>query len=221
MNAPAKPTAGVERPKSKGLTKLAGLVGAGAAALLFVSVPAEESGRQVEAKVAPTYERLEGNVDAAQIILEHKAGNRHLEAYRDIVGVWTACDGIAYVKPGSKFTPEQCDAMLEAELVKHATGVLKCSPLLNAPGRDYQRAAAVSLAYNVGVGAYCSSTVDRRFDAARWAEGCAAFDMWNKAGGRVVRGLAKRRARERETCETNVVAGKTPANLQQRLKGLR
>jgi len=209
MNAPAKPTAGVEPQKSNRLTKLAGLVGVGGAALLFVSVPLEESGRTVEAKA-----------EGAAVVVKHVSGPRHLKAYRDIVGVWTGCDGIAYVPANAVFVPAQCDELLERELVKHATGVLACTPLLKAPGRDYQRAAAVSLAYNVGVGAYCRSTVDRRFDAARWAEGCAAFAMWNKAGGRVVKGLDNRRKRERETCETNVVAGKTPANLQQRLKRL-
>jgi lysozyme len=219
--APAPPPEPAPKQKGKGLTALVGVVGVVAAAQLFTSIPADESGRAVEAKVvAPTYEQLEGNVDSEQIILEHKAGPRHLKAYRDIVGVWTACDGIAYVEAGATFTPEQCDAMLEAALVKHAAGVLKCTPRLKEPGRDYQRAAAVSLAYNVGVGAYCRSTVDRLFDAGEWRGGCRAFAMWNKAGGRVVQGLVNRRARERETCETNVVAGKTPENLPARLKGL-
>jgi lysozyme len=214
-SAPPAPAKGTR------LTKLASLVGCACAAGLFVAVPREESGRTVEARIetpAPTYAQLEGNVDAAQIILEHKAGDRHLKAYRDIVGIWTACDGVAYVPAGSSFTPEQCDQMLEQQLVKHAAGVLKCSPLLKGQGRDYQREAAISFAYNVGVGAYCSSTVDRRFDAARWVDGCAALLLWNKAGGRVVKGLDRRRHRELETCETGIVAGKTPANLPDRLK---
>jgi lysozyme len=50
------------------------------------------------------------------------------------------------------------------------------------------------------VKAYCGSTVDRRFDARQWAAACDAFLMWNKAGGRVVAGLANRRAAERALC---------------------
>jgi len=207
VTAPAKPNAGVAPQKGNRLTKLAGLVGVGGAALLFVSVPLEESGRTVEAKA-----------EGAAVVVKHVSGPRHLKAYRDIVGVWTGCDGIAYVAPGATFTEAQCDEMLERELVKHATGVLACTPLLKAPGRDYQRAAAVSLAFNIGVGGYCRSSVDRRFDAAQWASACDAFLMWNKAGGRVVRGLDNRRHREGETCQTGVVPGKTPANLPDRLK---
>lgn len=40
----------------------------------------------------------------------------------------------------------------------------------------------------------------RRFSAGNWRGGCDAFLMWNKAGGRVVRGLSLRRARERALC---------------------
>lgn len=40
----------------------------------------------------------------------------------------------------------------------------------------------------------------RRFNAGNWRGGCDAFLMWNRAGGRVVRGLALRRARERALC---------------------
>lgn len=122
-------------------------------------------------------------------------------AYRDIVGVWTICNGDTNnVRPGMVETKEGCQRRLEEQLIAHAAPVMRCTPRLGEVGRDYQRAAAVSLAYNIGVSAYCRSTVDRRFDAGNWRGGCDAILMWNKAGGRVVRGLVLRRQREREIC---------------------
>jgi lysozyme len=58
----------------------------------------------------------------------------------------------------------------------------------------------VSLAYNIGTGAYCRSSVDRQFDAGNWRAGCDAMLKWNKAGGREIRGLTQRRQRERAIC---------------------
>ena len=46
----------------------------------------------------------------------------------------------------------------------------------------------------------CRSTAARRFNAGDWRGGCEAFLMWNKAGGRPVRGLTLRRQRERALC---------------------
>lgn len=127
------------------------------------------------------------------------------KAYRDIAGIWTICAGdTANVRPGMIETPEGCQRRLEAQLVAHAKPVMQCTPRLTEPGRDWQRAAAVSLAYNIGVGAWCKSTADRRFDAADWRGGCDAFLRWNKARVRgelrEVRGLTKRRQEERAVC---------------------
>lgn len=128
-----------------------------------------------------------------------------LAAYRDVAGIPTICFGdTKNVRMGMRETPEGCMRRLEAQLLAHAEPVMKCTPRLNEPGRDLVRAAAVSLAYNIGVGAYCRSTVDKRFDAANWRGGCDAFLMWNKArvGGvlKPVRGLTLRRQRERAIC---------------------
>lgn len=179
----------------KGKT-LAGVIGSAiGAALLFVSVPAEESGRTVKATVA---------VDGTATI-RHVAGPQYLQAYLDIVRVPTACDGITKgIRIGQRFTEAQCTAMLEAELIEHAQGVIACVPQLY--GRAQQAAAAVSLAYNVGVRGFCGSTAAKRFRAGRWGDGCDAFLMWDKAGGKAVRGLTLRRRRERAMCVTGLPA---------------
>jgi len=71
-------------------------------------------------------------------------------------------------------------------------------------GREQQLIASVSLAYNIGTGGFCRSTAARRFNAGNWRGGCDAFLMWNRAGGRVVRGLTLRRQRERAICLTGL-----------------
>jgi len=131
-------------------------------------------------------------------------GTRY-RAYRDIAGITTICQGDTNnVKMGLIETPEGCRVRLERQLVIHAKGVMACTPRLMEGGRDYQRAAAVSLAYNIGVGAYCHSSVDRRFDVGDWVGGCNSFLAWNKArvNGvlRPVTGLVNRRNKERAIC---------------------
>lgn len=115
-----------------------------------------------------------------------------LKAYRDIVGVWTICTGdTANVRPGQVATKAECETRLERQLIAHAEPVMACIPTLREDGRDYQRAAVVSLAYNVGVRAVCRSTVARRMNARNWRGGCDAILMWDRAGGRQVREIGR------------------------------
>lgn len=180
---------------------LAAIVGVLSASMLLIETPKEESGRTVSVAIT---------TDGTATV-QHKAGPQYLQPYLDIAGIPTACDGItAGVKMGKRYTEAQCAVLLEAELVKHAKGVMACTPALAADGRDYQRTAAVLLAYNIGVGGYCGSTVARRFNAGQWRAGCDAFTMWNKARVkdkahpkgvlRPVAGLTARRGRERAIC---------------------
>jgi lysozyme len=127
-------------------------------------------------------------------------GKQHLVPYRDIVGVWTQCEGetLGVTATSPAETPAGCAIKLDKRLAGFAQGVVACSPWLR--GRDNQWAASTSLAYNIGITAYCRSTVDRRFDAGQPRAACDAFLMWNRAGGRVVAGLTNRRRAERALC---------------------
>lgn len=174
---------------------LAAIIGIPAAAALFVMVPHEESGRTVEATVAPD----------GTATVRHVRGKQYLDAYLDIAGVPTACDGITRgVRMGQRYTDAQCAALLEQELVIHARGVMNCTPGLARPGTDNQRIAAVSLAYNIGVAGWCGSTAARRFNAGDWRGGCDAMLRWNKARVkgvlREVKGLTRRRKAEHAIC---------------------
>ncbi|NBW09747.1 MAG: lysozyme [Caulobacteraceae bacterium] len=176
---------------------LAALVGLGTAGLLFNAVPAEESGRKVT---------VDFGVDGAAH-LTHISGPQYLKAYRDIAGIPTDCDGLTKgVQMGDVSTPEQCTARLEAALIEHAAGVMRCSPglALDKPHRDNVRFAAISMAYNIGVGAWCGSSARKLVDAGQIRAACDAFLAWDKArvNGvlRPVKGLTARRQRERAAC---------------------
>ncbi|KAK0339283.1 hypothetical protein LTR94_035184, partial [Friedmanniomyces endolithicus] len=80
---------------------------------------------------------------------------------------------------------------------------------------------AIDLSYNVGTAGVCKSSLVRLFRARQWVAGCEWLIKFNKAGGQVVRGLTNRRRRLMEVCLTGLVAGKTPENLDARVKAIK
>jgi lysozyme len=131
-----------------------------------------------------------------------------LYAYRDVVGVPTVCFGETRgVKMGDKYTMEECKAMLGDALVDFEQGIRKCLKNPDAiPDPTY--AASISLAYNIGQRAFCGSTVRKRLDAGDIKGACDAFLRWNRAGGKVIKGLVNRREEERELCLRGVKAAR-------------
>jgi lysozyme len=119
------------------------------------------------------------------------------DPYLDIVSVATVCYGETRVQM-RRYSEAECEDMLADGLGDFATGVLARTPQLK--DRPYQLAAAVSLSYNIGLSAYSRSSVARHFSMGRWRQGCDAILLWNRAGGRVVKGLVRRREAERELC---------------------
>ncbi len=120
------------------------------------------------------------------------------EPYNDVGNVPTVCFGETQ-KPIRKYTPDECAVLLVARLASdYAPAVITCVPTL--ADKPNQLAASLSLSYNIGTNAFCRSTAAKRFNAGDWAGGCDAFNMWVKAGGRVLPGLVKRRAAERALC---------------------
>lgn len=127
-----------------------------------------------------------------------------LKAYQDLVGVWTVCTGdTSAVTPGMVETPEGCSYRLDRQMERHVAGAVRCTPGIRAVPEF--AAAAGSLAYNIGVDGYCRSSIARRFNAEDYAGACDAFLLYDKAGGRVIRGLQKRRQAERSLCLKGIV----------------
>lgn len=99
------------------------------------------------------------------------------------------------VRPDTVWTQEQAQAALDRELKHKALGVLKYSPgLANALDRRF--AAIISFAYNCGLGNYRISTLRRKINEQDWDSAAKEILRWNKAAGRVLPGLVRRRKAE-------------------------
>ena len=122
------------------------------------------------------------------------------KAYRDVVGVLTICTGHTGpdVYEGQVVTQARCDALLASDVGKTYTQLQGC---ITRPVRPHEAVAVLSLGFNVGAGALCRSTLVRQLNqglpASVW---CRQILRWDKAGGRAVRGLTRRRKAEYEVC---------------------
>lgn len=96
---------------------------------------------------------------------------------------------------GTIWTHEKAEQELDAHLRYFCAGVLRLSPgLAKEPPR--RLAAIISFAYNCGLGNYRISTLKRRVDSKDWQQAYNEILRWNKAAGRVLRGLTLRRQAE-------------------------
>lgn len=126
---------------------------------------------------------------------------RRNDPYTDLAGYRTVCYGETRVEM-RRYSDAECLAMLNKAVEEFANQVLQCTPIL--ANHPYQLAAASSLSYNIGIGAYCRSTAAKLFNSGDLRSGCNAMTLWNKAGGRVVQGLVNRRKAERQLCLTGL-----------------
>lgn len=99
------------------------------------------------------------------------------------------------VKPGMIITAEQAEKMLRGDVAKFESGV---SSLITAPTTQGQFDAMVSLAYNIGLGNFGKSTLLKKHNARCYTCAADQFRVWNRANGKVMNGLTKRRAAERQ-----------------------
>lgn len=118
-----------------------------------------------------------------------------LKAYDDGVGVWTIGVGhTAGVKRGDVIDMERVDEFLRADLADAERAV---NARVVAPLTQDQFDALVSFVFNVGAGAFIASTLLKKLNARDYDGAADEFLRWNKAGGRVLAGLTKRRISER------------------------
>lgn len=121
--------------------------------------------------------------------------------YDDGVGVLTIGYGTT-ARAGVGIVPQRGMTITEAEAEYYlAKGINKfiaaIEPAITAPINENQFAAYVSLAYNIGPGAFKKSSTLRHFNACDKERAAKNILLWNKAGGKVLRGLVRRREAER------------------------
>ena len=124
-----------------------------------------------------------------------------LEAYRDIAGVWTIGYGHSELAPtpptphaGMVISREQAEEFLAADLEHFAS---RLRPMFTREATPNEFGAMLSLAFNIGLRAFGQSTCLSRFNAGDIEGAAEALTWWNKASGKVVKGLVRRREAER------------------------
>lgn len=121
------------------------------------------------------------------------------EAYKDAAGIPTIGYGeTAGVKMGDKTTPERALVQLLTSADKHADAIRQC---IHVPLYQHEFDAYVSLSYNIGAGAFCRSTLVKKLNAGDYDGACEEIRRWNRAGGKVLPGLVKRRETEYRMCK--------------------
>ena len=145
-------------------------------------------------------------------ILDGDPSTVNLDPYVDPVGIYTIGWGHAIVwgnnflrssTPNAKniakqlypngLTMAQAESLLRNDT--HAASI-PVEGLVKVPVTDNQFAALVSFAFNVGVNALRNSTLLRKLNARDYDGAAMEFSKWNKAGGRVLKGLTRRREAE-------------------------
>jgi len=127
-------------------------------------------------------------------------------AYDDGVGVQTIGFGSTRhpdgkpVKAGDTVTPQRAVVMLAKDADRIWREAAAC--IGDVPLHQHEADAYASLAYNIGSGAFCRSTIVKRLHQTPpdYAGACKAILMWNRAGGQVLPGLVKRRQAEYRQC---------------------
>lgn len=125
---------------------------------------------------------------------------KRLTAYDDGVGVWTIGYGtIKYpngvrVKKGDTCTDAQAESYLKNDLVKFESAINR---LVKVPLNQNQFDALSSFTYNLGETNLSKSTLLKKLNAKDYAGAADQFLVWNRAGGKVLTGLVRRREAER------------------------
>ena len=140
--------------------------------------------------------------DFGRELITQFEGKRN-SAFKDSAGIPTV--GIGFIrytigdKAGQRVQMGDYidDATIAAEFsnqIKTYENAVKNAVIV--PLTQSQFNALVSLCYNIGAVAFARSTLVRELNQSRYQAACRAFAMWNKAGGRVIKGLANRREKE-------------------------
>lgn len=121
-----------------------------------------------------------------------------LSKYQDVVGKWTIGYG-HLILPSESFpnplTEKQAEDLLRKDLATSEAGVAR---LVKVKLSQQQFDALVSFTFNLGAGNLQSSTLLKKLNAGDYSGAAEELLRWNKAGGKEVAGLTRRRAAERK-----------------------
>lgn len=143
--------------------------------------------------------------------LIHGEEGERLTAYPDEGGLWTIGKGHLILEtdtvvrngkpahlhpfgPVREITADESDMFFERDTSIARNAVAN---KVSVPLTDNQRAALVSLVFNIGVAAFSNSTLLRLLNGGNYQAAADQFSVWKKVKGKDSPGLIARRARER------------------------
>ncbi|EOW2370912.1 lysozyme [Cronobacter sakazakii] len=124
-----------------------------------------------------------------------------LKAYRCPAGIWTIGYGWTQpvdgkpIRPWMEIDMPTAERLLKTGLVGYENDVMK---LVWVKLSQAQFDALVSFTYNVGSRNFSTSTLLKKLNRGDFAGAADEFPRWNKSRGKVLNGLVRRRAAERE-----------------------
>jgi lysozyme len=168
-------------------------------------------------------------VNSACVDLVKSFEGLSLKPYADIAGLPTIGYGATYYEDGTKvslndplISQDRAIALLAYHLNEHASGV---EAIVSLQINDNQFGALVSFAYNVGVNALKKSTLLKLVNSGDITGASDEFLKWNKAGGKPVAGLTRRRQAERSlflqsSAPSLLPDGPTDDEIEKKLKDI-
>ena len=124
-----------------------------------------------------------------------------LKPYKDAVGIPTIGYGNTYYEDGRKvslsdpaITEERATALLKMVVKRYEDAINR---YVQVPITQNQFDALVSFAYNIGNENVRKSTLMKLLNRKQYTEAADQLLRWNKAGGKTLKGLTRRRQAER------------------------
>lgn len=131
----------------------------------------------------------------------HQFEGCRLTAYQDCVNVWTIgygwtqCVEGKIIGPGMVITQSMADDLLLDGIEQYENAV---NELVTVKINQQQFDALVDLTYNIGISALKNSTLLKKLNSNNYNVAADEFLRWNKAGGKTLAGLTRRREAERD-----------------------
>jgi lysozyme len=117
-------------------------------------------------------------------------------AYLCPANIWTIGYGSTKnVKKGDTITKDEAEKLLLSELEDFSAKIL---PSITTNLNQNELDSLVSFSYNVGVSAFKNSTLLKKLNKGDKSGAAAEFLKWNKANGKELKGLTRRRQCERQ-----------------------
>ncbi|NIE70329.1 lysozyme [Pantoea sp. Acro-807] len=148
------------------------------------------------ATTLPGFQQLHTSVEGLKLIADYE-GCR-LKPYKCDADKWTGGIGNTVgVVPGKTITERQAAGTFISNVLRTEKALSRCL-FTKVPQKVYD--ATVSLAFNVGTGNACTSTLVKLLNQERWRDACDQLPRWVYVKGVFNQGLDNRRVRERAWC---------------------